>query len=117
MVYSGIMKPIIKFADFEKIDLRVGQIVSCRVPSWSQKLLELRVDFGPEIGEKIVFAGVQKYFAPDYLTGKKAAFVVNLLERKMGEGVSQGMMLVASDENSHSPLFIEDTVAPGASVR
>ena len=118
MVYIENMKPTIEFSDFEKIELRVGKILSCVVPAWSQKLLELRVDFGDEIGEKTILAGVQKRFLPEELTGKKCAFVVNLAERKMGEGISQGMMLVAvgSDEAA-SPLLVGDSVAPGSEIR
>jgi methionine--tRNA ligase beta chain len=112
------MKPIIEFSDFEKIDLRVGIVTSCTVPLWSQKLLELDVDFGAEIGQKKIFAGVQKRFKPEELVGKRCVFVVNLAERKMGEGVSQGMMLVAvSPDEAASPLRVSELVAPGSSVR
>jgi methionine--tRNA ligase beta chain len=112
------MKPIIQFADFEKIDLRAGKIIACSAPAWSQKLLELDVDFGAEFGQKKIFAGVQKRFKPEDLTGKTCVFVVNLPERKMGEGVSQGMMLVAvAPDEAASPLLVADNVAPGSEVR
>ncbi|HOX30603.1 MAG TPA: hypothetical protein P5080_05435 [Candidatus Paceibacterota bacterium] len=112
------MKPIIEFTDFEKIDLRAGKIVKCAIPDWSQKLLELDVDFGAEIGPKKIFAGVQKRFKPEDLAGKTCVFAVNLAERKMGEGVSQGMMLVAvAADSAASPLWVDDIVAPGSAVR
>jgi methionyl-tRNA synthetase len=112
------MKPLIEFADFEKLDLRVGKILVCSIPSWSPKLLEMDVDFGAELGQKKIFAGVQKRFKPEDLTGKCCAFAVNLAERKMGEGVSQGMMLVAvAPDDAASPLWVADNVAPGSAVR
>jgi methionyl-tRNA synthetase len=112
------MKPLIEFADFEKIDLRAGKILACSIPSWSPKLLELDVDFGAELGQKKIFAGVQKRFKPEELAGKTCTFVVNLAERKMGEGVSQGMMLVAvAADDSASPLWVADNVVPGSAVR
>ncbi len=113
-----LMKPIIQFTDFEKIDLRAGKIVSCSLPAWSSKLLELDVDFGAEIGQKKIFAGVRKRFKPEELAGKTCVFVVNLEERKMGEGISQGMMLVAvAADEAASPLLVAENVAPGAEVR
>lgn len=112
------MKPTIEFADFEKIDLRAGKITACFVPAWSTKLLELDVDFGAELGQRKIFAGVQKRFKPEDLAGKTCTFVVNLAERKMGEGVSQGMMLVAvAPDEAASPLWVADNVAPGSEVR
>lgn len=110
------MKPAIEFADFEKIDLRVGKILACSAPEWSSKLLELKVDFGPELGEKTIFAGVRKAFKPEDLAGKKCVFVVNLPERKMGEGMSQGMMLVAVNDDAVSAIHSENAL-PGAAVR
>lgn len=89
------MKPTIEYADFDKADLRIGRILECLLPEWSEKLVELKVDFGPEIGQKTIFSGVRKHFAPEQLAGKKCVFAANLAERKMGQGVSQGMMLVA----------------------
>jgi methionyl-tRNA synthetase len=118
MNYKKIMKPLIEFADFEKLDLRVGKILSCSIPSWSPKLLELDVDFAAELGRKKIFAGVQKRFKPEELAGKSCTFVVNLAERKMGEGVSQGMMLVAvGPDDAASLLWVSDNVAPGSAVR
>ncbi len=112
------MKPTIQFSDFEKIDLRAGKILTCTIPAWSQKLLELEVDFGAEFGQKKILAGVQKRFKPEELAGKTCVFVVNLEERKMGEGISQGMMLVAvAADEAASPLLVADNVAPGAEVR
>lgn len=111
------MKPIIEYADFEKLDLRVGLVVSAALPEWSNKLIEMRVDFGAEIGQKTIFAGIRKFVDFQTLLNKKFVFIVNLAERKMGEGTSEGMMLVASDDVIHCPLAVSDALAPGSSIR
>jgi methionyl-tRNA synthetase len=111
------MKPIIEYADFEKLDLRVGLVITVSLPEWSNKLIEMRVDFGTEIGQKTIFAGVRKFVNIEDILNKKFVFIVNLAERKLGEGVSQGMMLVASDDVTHCPLAVSDALAPGSSIR
>lgn len=111
------MKPIIEFNDFEKLDLRVGKVIAASLPEWSNKLIEMRVDFGSEIGERTIFAGIRKFVSLEDVLNKKFVFIVNLAERKLGEGVSQGMMLVASDETNHCPLAVSDAVASGSTLK
>jgi methionyl-tRNA synthetase len=111
------MKPIIEFADFEKLDLRVGKILEASEPEWSNKLIEMKIDFGAEIGTRVIFAGIRKFVNFSDLIGKKYVFIVNLAERKLGEGTSQGMMLVAGDETNHFPLNISDAITVGAAIK
>ena len=49
-----LMKPIIQYDDFAKLDLRVGTVIDCIEKEGSEKLLRLTVDFGKE-GERIIF--------------------------------------------------------------
>ncbi len=111
------IKPTIEFPDFEKLDLRVGKVLAASEPEWSNKLIEMKIDFGPEVGIRTIFAGIRKFVVAADLIGKKYVFIANLAERKLGEGVSQGMMLVASNGTTHCPLNVSDTIAPGASIR
>ncbi len=111
------MKSIIEYNDFEKLDLRVGKVVEASAPEWSNKLIEMKIDFGEEIGERVIFAGIRKFVNFSELIGNKYVFIVNLAERKLGEGVSQGMMLVAGDEENHFPLRVDDSIACGGQVR
>jgi len=92
-------KPTITYDDFVKLDLRVGQVIEATIPQWSEKLIEMKVNFGEEIGERKILAGIQKEYSPEDLMGNKFVFVINLAERKMGPAVSQGMMLMAVDKN------------------
>ncbi len=89
------MKPTIEYPDFEKLDLRVGEVIAAEMPEWSNKLIQFTVDFGAEIGQKTILSGIKKWYTPEDFLHKKFPFVVNLAERKMGQGVSQGMMIMA----------------------
>jgi methionyl-tRNA synthetase len=111
------MKPTITYDDFDKLDLRVGKIVAAAAPEWSRKLLQFTVDFGPEIGEKTILSGIREWYAPEEFVGKSYVFVVNLAERKMGEGVSQGMMIMADATDKPLPFSITVPVEAGTIVR
>lgn len=111
------MKPTIEYSDFDKLELRVGKIISAEAPEWSQKLLKFTVDFGSEIGEKTILSGVKQWYPPEDFVGKKFVFVVNLAERKMGESVSQGMMLMADEEEKPRTFALPEEIAIGTSVR
>lgn len=111
------MKEIIEYTDFLKLDLRVGQVIAASAPEWSHKLLEFRVDFGAEIGEKTIFSGVKKWYSPEDFIDNNYMFVINLAERKMGEGVSQGMMLMADEEDQPITIPVSTDVAPGTFIR
>ncbi len=115
------MKPIITYPDFEKLELRVGKILEASNPDWSTKLIEFKVDFGPEIGEKTIFSGIRKWYKSEDLIGKLYPFLINLAEKKMGESLSQGMMLMADEEidGQENPILIEipDKVKPGTVIR
>lgn len=110
------MKPVITYPDFEKIELRAGKVVAAEVPTWSEKLIQETVDFGLEIGTKTIFSGIAKWYKPEDLVGKKFVFVVNLAERKMGEGVSQGMMLAANVNDEAVLIPVDGNVPEGTEV-
>ncbi len=106
------MKPTIEYPDFEKVDLRVGLVTAAEMPEWSNKLIQFTVDFGAEIGTKTILSGVKKWYTPDDFLNKKFPFVVNLAERKMGQAVSQGMMIMAATESKDA----EGNLTEGAPV-
>jgi len=110
------IKAILEYVDFAKLDIRVGQIIQASAPEWSRKLLEFTVDFGPEVGKRTIFSGVKTWYAPEDFLQKKAFFVINLAERKMGEGISQGMMLMADETEQPIACFAPDSVALGTSM-
>jgi methionyl-tRNA synthetase len=84
--------------DVAKVELRVGYIESCHDMEKSDKLYQMTVDFG-ELGTRTILAGIKKYYAKEDIVGKKGIFVYNLKPRKMLGVESQGMMLLAKDED------------------
>lgn len=111
------MKPTIEYADFDKLDLRIGRIITAEAPDWSRKLLQFVVDFGPELGQKTILSGIRQWYQPEDFIGKSYVFVVNLAERKMGEGVSQGMMIMADGAEQPQPFAVPEGIQPGTVVR
>lgn len=111
------MKPTIEYADFDKLDLRVGKIITADAPEWSRKLLQFTVEFGPELGQRTILSGIRQWYEPAEFIGKSYVFVVNLAERKMGEGVSQGMMIMADGADQPQPFAVPDLLEPGTVVR
>jgi len=111
----------IAFEDFLKLDIRIGTIIEADVPEWSHWVIKLKVDFGEELGEKIIFAGIMKFFKPSELVDRQFPFVVNLKSKKMGpkengkQNYSEGMMIMAvpkDDEETPPVIFSLDKKVP-----
>ena len=84
-------KPTITIGDLDKIDVRVGTILSIEDVKGSDKLLKLTVGFGSV--QRTILAGMkQERKDPQELVGKQALFVVNLEPRKMMGQSSEGML-------------------------
>lgn len=93
-----MQKPTITYSDFAKLDLRVGTIVECLAVEKSEKLLNLTVDLGAELGERTILSGIKKYFEPEKLVGTQVLILVNLESKKMMGLESQGMILMGVEE-------------------
>ena len=91
------LKPEIEFADFDKIDLRVGIVENCETVPKSSKLLKFTIDAGA-LGKRTIFSGIRASCEkPEDFVGKEVVFVANLKPRKMSVGVSEGMILFAGE--------------------
>lgn len=110
------IKPIIDFADFEKLDIRVGHIKHCERVKKANKLLKFTIDDGTGTDRTIV-SGIAKFYDPEALIGKDVCFIANLAPRKLMGIESQGMILSAEDfDGSLSVTTIEHPVKPGSQV-
>jgi len=89
------MKDIVTFNDFIRLDIRIGQVTYAKNVDNSNKLIELSVDFGEEIGTCTILTGMQKWYSPENFIDKKFLFLANLEPRKMASSESQGMILSA----------------------
>ena len=100
---------IVDFSEWEKLDLRVGQIEKVEDIEGADKLYKLSVDIGDEM--RIVCAGLKEHYSKEELEGKKIILFVNLAPRKMRGIESQGMILacVSSEEGSHPPTPISES--------
>ena len=90
--------PIIGIEDFVKVDLRIAKILECTTVEGSTKLLRLTLDAG-EGKTRNVFSGIASMYQPEDLVGKLTVLVANLAPRKMKFGISEGMVLAASDKD------------------
>jgi methionyl-tRNA synthetase len=103
--------------DFGKIDLRIARIVKADHVQGADKLLQLTLDIG-EAQTRNVFAGIKSAYDPAQLEGKLTVMVANLAPRKMKFGLSEGMVLAASDERGGPFVLIPDEGAqPGMRVK
>jgi methionyl-tRNA synthetase len=99
--------------EFSKIDLRIARITAAEAVGGSDKLLKLTLDVG-DGRPRQVFSGIKSAYRPADLVGRLTVVVANLAPRKMKFGMSEGMVLAASDEPGGRPgLFLLDP-DPGA---
>lgn len=111
------MKPTVFYDDFVKLDIRAGLITAAGAPEWSEKLIRYEVDLGEEIGKRILFSGIRKWYKPEDLVGKKIPVVVNLAPKKMGEEESQGMAIMLDTVEGAKLIFLPGDTIPGTIVR
>lgn len=107
---------VIEFADFLKVDIRVGTIVAAedfpeaRKPAW-----KLRIDFGPAIGVKKSSAQIVERYTKEDLLGRQICAVVNFAPRQIGPFMSEVLTLGFPDDDRNVVLFAPDNkIANGA---
>ncbi len=106
----------ISYSDFEKLDLRVGEIVEIEDHPDATKLYVLKVDLGEEELRQIL-AGLKPYYKKEDLLNKKAVFISNL-EPKIIRGLeSNGMILAAGDGEKVIFLTTEKTIEVGSKIK
>lgn len=89
---------MITIEDLQKVEIKIGRIVSVEEVEGSEKLYKLGVDFGEE-NLRQVLSGIKKFFEKDFLIGRQFAFITNLEPRKMMGLESQAMILATGDES------------------
>lgn len=88
----------IKYEDFDKVELKVAEVLDCGKVEGADKLLKFRLDAGDE-GHRQILSGIAEWYPnPAALIGKKVVIVANLKPRKMRGEISQGMILSAEKD-------------------
>ena len=102
---------MIKFSDWEKLDIRTAEILEVEDIENADKLFKLKIDLGAET--RTLVAGLKGYYTKEELEGKRCIVFMNLEPRKIKGIESQGMILAASnDDNSEVKLLQTDGVVP-----
>jgi methionyl-tRNA synthetase len=111
-------KPVISIDDFARLDLRAARVLEATRVEGSDKLLQLKLDLGTE--QRNVFSGIAAFYKPEDLVGRYVVMIANLAPRKMRFGVSEGMVLCASDKDGDGAgvfvLTADAGVKPGMRV-
>ena len=103
----------ITFDDFLKVDIRAGTIVQAEpFPEARKPALKLRIDFGPEIGEKRSSAQIVAHYQPEALIGRQVLAVVNFPPRQIGPFMSEVLVLGLSDDEGHIVLLSPERAVP-----
>ena len=100
------LKDEIVYDDFDKLDLRVGTILSAEKHPKADKLIVFQVQMGTE--KRQIISGVAKWFKPEECVGKNVVVVANLAPRNLRGLESKGMILFAEDENDGLAFVTSD---------
>jgi methionyl-tRNA synthetase len=115
--YCGGSYNILAFGDQFPLNLKVAKVLEAKLHPNSDKLIVMSIDIGEETPRQLV-AGLQKYYSPEELVGKKIAVVSNLKPAKLGGELSQGMLIAAEDSNVKVVKIIEPSGGnPGDQVK
>ncbi len=106
----------IKFDVFDKVELKVAEVIDCKKVEGADKLLQFRLDAGDKADRQIL-SGIAEYYSdPASLIGKKIIIVANLKPRKMRGEISQGMILSAEAADGSLKVVEAPKGMPNGSV-
>ncbi len=109
-------KEALSFEEFGKMDLRLGKIIAAEKIQNADKLLKLTVDTG--IDQRCIVSGIASHFSPEEVLGKTVQVLLNLHPRKIRGIESQGMILMAEDQNGKLSFMIPESGGnPGDVIR
>ncbi len=112
----NVIKKMINFEDFKKLDLRIAKVINAERVKNSEKLLRLELNTGDEKLRQIV-AGIAEVYAPEDLIGREIVIVANL-EPKIIFGLeSNGMLLAANEDGKPTLLKPDQEVLSGTKIQ
>jgi methionyl-tRNA synthetase len=109
-------KDAITFDDFSRIDIRTATILEAEKVPKTTKLLKLKIDTGLDI--RTIVSGIAEYYEPEAIIGKQISIVANLEPRKIKGIESQGMILMAEDNDGKLVMVTpSDKVSNGSMIK
>lgn len=108
------VKDTIEFDDFQKMDIRTGVIKDASKVKKANKLLQITVDMGFE--ERTIVSGIAEHYSPEEIIGQQVSVLVNLAPRKLRGVESQGMILMAEDQQGKLQFVSAGTDEPGMMI-
>ena len=107
------MSSAITFDEFEKVDIRIGTIISVEpFPEARKPAFKLKIDFGPAIGIKKSSAQITKHYTIEQLMGRQVAAVVNFPSRQIGPFMSEVLTLGFPDDAGGVVLISPSMAVP-----
>ena len=111
------VKEQISIDEFDKMELRIGEVIACEAVEKSKKLLCSQVRIGSEVRQ--ILSGIRKYYTPEEMVGKKVVVITNLKPAKLAGLESNGMILCAEDAEGRLSVLTSEAdkdIASGATI-
>ena len=111
---EAVQKAILTIDDFDKMQLQIGEVLSCEEVPKSKKLLCSQVQVAGKVLQ--IVSGIKNYYKPEDMVGKKVVVITNLAPAKLAGVLSEGMLLCAEDDEGNLALLTADKDVPAGSM-
>ena len=111
---EAVQKALLTIDEFDKMQLQIGEVLSCEEVPNSKKLLCSQVKIAGKTLQ--IVSGIKSYYKAEDMVGKKVVVITNLAPAKLAGIVSEGMLLCAEDDEGRLALLTADKDVPAGSM-